>query len=117
VRAVSPATNMADREYVTSLISNSTGSGATFPVDRIAAVVDGRYVNTASTDIRGIDLTLGYTAKRGPDSFSLDANATYLLAWRQRTTPTSSHDRAAQSLRATGRCSGPRERQLAAWRD
>jgi outer membrane receptor protein involved in Fe transport len=89
VRSVSPATNMADRDYVTSLISNSTGSGATFPVDRIAAVVDGRYVNTASTDIRGIDMTLGYTAKRGPDTFSLDANATYLLAWRQRTTPTS----------------------------
>jgi iron complex outermembrane receptor protein len=113
VRAVSPATNMADREYLMSLISGSTGSGATFPVDRIAAVVDGRYVNTASTDVRGVDLTIGYTAKRGADTLSIDANATYLLAWRQRTTPTSS---AIEQRNLSGQPVDFRGRVSASWR-
>ncbi|WP_176597206.1 TonB-dependent receptor [Sphingobium sp. 15-1] len=89
VRHVSPTTNTADRDYVLALVERFGGAGTTFPVDRIAAVVDARYVNTASTDVRGLDMAIGYTARHGRNSFSIDANASYLLAWRQRTTPTS----------------------------
>jgi len=89
VRYVSPATNAADRDYLLALIERFGGAGTTFPVDRIAAVVDARYVNTASTDVRGLDMTVGYTVRHGRDIFSIDANASYLFAWRQRTTPTS----------------------------
>jgi outer membrane receptor protein involved in Fe transport len=113
VRFVSPANNPPDREYVTSLVENFAGSGATFPVDRIAAVVDARYVNTASTDVRGIDMTVGYTAQRGANTFSLDANATYLLAWRQRTTPTSA---VINQRNLSGQPVDLRGRLTAAWR-
>ena len=89
VRLVSPATNADDHDYVSSLIADFASGNTTFPIDHIAAVVDARYVNTASNDVRGIDMTAGYTAHAGANTFSLDGNATYLLAWRQKTTPTS----------------------------
>lgn len=89
VRLVSPATDPSDHDYVSSLIADFAKGNTTFPVDHIAAVVDGRYVNTASNDVRGIDMAAGYTVTSGADTFSVDGNATYLLAWRQKTTPTS----------------------------
>lgn len=113
VRFVSPATNPGDDDYVSSLVADFANGNTTFPVDRIAAVVDARYVNTASNDVRGIDMTIGYTAKAGTDTFSLDGSATYLLAWRQRTTPTST------SIDERNRSSEPaafRGRFTASWR-
>jgi hypothetical protein len=76
-------------------------------VDRIAAVVDARYVNTGSTDVRGVDFTVGYTVQRGADSFSVNANGTWLIAWRQQVTPTSiaidQRNRAGQPVDFKGR--------------
>jgi len=89
VRPVSPATNPADRAEVTTLLAQVTGAGASFPVDSVAAIVDARWVNTGQTDVRGIDASIGYSLEAGGNKFSLDANGTYLTAWRQRTTPAS----------------------------
>lgn len=89
VRLVSPATSAADAAYVAGLIAKANGSGGSFPANSIAAVVDARYVNTGTTDVRGFDFTVGYTVEHGANRFDLGANGTYLLAWRQRTTPTS----------------------------
>ncbi|MEH3102194.1 TonB-dependent receptor [Sphingomonas adhaesiva] len=90
VRQVAPATNPADRAYVTTLLDDLAGGGTTVAVDSIRSVVDTRFVNTAETDVRGVDLTLGYSARHGTGTVSADTNLTYLFAWRQRTTPASS---------------------------
>jgi outer membrane receptor protein involved in Fe transport len=107
VRFVSPASTPADRAYVNALIANYGIAGRIFPVDRIAAVVDARYVNTGSTDVRGVDFTVGYTVQRGADSFSVNANGTWLIAWRQQVTPTSiaidQRNRAGQPVDFKGR--------------
>jgi len=107
VRMVSPATNAGDHDYVSSLIADFANGKTTFPIDRIAAVVDARYVNTASNDVRGIDMAIGYTVRSGVDTFSFDGNATYLLAWRQQTTPTSTpideRNRSGQPVSFRGR--------------
>lgn len=86
VERVSPATNPSDYDKVAALLSGSPTSVA---IDSVSAIVDARYVNTAETEVRGIDFTIGYSTKVGADTLSIDANGTYLLAWRQRTTPTS----------------------------
>ncbi|WP_234002666.1 TonB-dependent receptor [Sphingopyxis sp. MG] len=113
VRFVAPATNAADRDYVQTLLDAMVGGGTSFPVDSIAAVVDTRYVNTASTDVRGIDLMIGYTAKRGANTFSIDGNATWLLAFEERNTPTSP---AVDQRNIAGRPVGFRGRVTAGWR-
>ncbi len=89
VRLVSPGTNATDRADVTALLAQVSGAGASFPVDSVAAIVDARWVNTAQADVRGIDLSIGYSLETGGNKFSIDANGTYLTAWRQRTTPAS----------------------------
>lgn len=86
VQRVSPATDPADYDKVAALLA---GSQTGVAIDSVSAIVDARYVNTAETDVKGIDFTLGYSTKVGADTLSFDANGTFLLAWQQRTTPTS----------------------------
>lgn len=89
VRAVSPATSAADRAEVTALLGSAPGAGSAYPVNAVAAIVDARYVNTGKADVRGLDFSLGYRTIAGRNTFDFNANATYLLAWRQQATPTS----------------------------
>ena len=113
VRLVAPATDAADREYVSSLIDSIVGGDTSFPVDSIVAVIDTRYVNTATTDVRGIDFAFGYAMESGADSFAIDANATWLLAFRERTTPVSE---AVDQRNLAGRPVDFRGRLTASWR-
>ncbi len=113
VRFVDPATNAADRDYVSALITGLPGGGTSFPVDSIAAVIDTRFVNTATTDVRGIDLAFGYTVQSGVDTFALDANGTWLLAFREQTTPVST---VIDQRNLAGRPVDFRGRATASWR-
>lgn len=107
VRSVSPSTNQNDRAYIEDLIVRFGSPGRVYPVERIAAVVDARYVNTGTTDVHGLDFTASYSTRRGADTFSANANGTYLFAWRQRTTPASAaidqRNRAGQPVGFRGR--------------
>lgn len=86
VRPVSPATNSRDRADVAALLGE-TPSGPAYPASAVSAIVDGRYVNTGRIDVRGFDTSIGYRAIVGPNTFDLNADATYLFAWRRQTTP------------------------------
>lgn len=113
VRFVEPATNAADRDYVSSLIAKLAGGDASFPVESIAAVIDTRFVNTATTDVRGIDLAFDFAMQSGADNFALGANATWLLAFREQTTPVSA---AIDQRNLAGRPVDFRGRATASWR-
>ena len=113
VRLVDPANDAADRDYVSALIAGLAEGDASFPVDSIAAVIDTRFVNTATTDVRGIDLALGYTVQSGADTFALDANGAWLLAFREQTTPVSA---VVDQRNLAGRPVDFRGRATASWR-
>lgn len=91
VTRISPTTNPADRALIVSLLSGgflNTGAG-TFPVEAYGAIVDNRFVNTATLRIRGLDVNGGYQFDVGGDRVALAAHATYVLTYDQQITPTS----------------------------
>jgi outer membrane receptor protein involved in Fe transport len=86
---VSPSTDAADLARVTALLNDpsSTAQGS-FPARSIGAIVDTRYVNTATTDVSGVDFAIGYAFDSSLDHFELGATGSYLLHYREKLTPT-----------------------------
>ncbi len=60
-----------------------------FPATDYGAIVDARYVNTASVQVQGADLTVAYAFAVGPDAFDLTSSLTWLERFDARATPTS----------------------------
>jgi outer membrane receptor protein involved in Fe transport len=91
VTRISPATNPADRALIQSFLDSGFVSGGTGPVpaEAYAAIVDNRYVNTATLKLRGVDLSGRYRFDLGDDEVSLAAQATYVIDFKQQVTPTS----------------------------
>ncbi|MBI1198948.1 MAG: TonB-dependent receptor [Phenylobacterium sp.] len=78
----------ADLATINGLITDPTFAfPGLFPADAYGAVVDARYVNTASTRVEGIDLAATYGFDRGPDRFEASLSATYLARYDQQLTP------------------------------
>lgn len=88
VRRVSPGSSAEDLAFVQALLSRS-GASNPYPVESIAAVVDGRYVNTGRVDVAGGDFDINYSFSQGSNRFSVGLGATYLERWREQITPTS----------------------------
>jgi len=91
VRRISPNSSASDLAYIQSLLaspalSNLSGS---FPAESYGAVVDNRYVNTASLRVRGIDGSIRYRFDAAGGQVGLAGEATYMLDYKQRLTPTS----------------------------
>lgn len=90
VRRISPAANADDLAYITALLQDpalSTTNGVFQPVE-YGAVVDSRYVNTASLKVRGIDATASYGFGAWGGDIALSATGSYLLDYEQQLTPT-----------------------------
>lgn len=86
---VSP-TNPTDLARVRALISSPDYLlPGVLPAEGFGAIVDGRWVNTASVQVRGIDGSANYAFERGPDRFRLEASASYMLEYERQLTPTS----------------------------
>jgi iron complex outermembrane receptor protein len=90
VRRVDPANNAADLALVQSYTTApGFGSGSLYPPTTYGAIIDGRWINTSSVDVRGLDLLAAYPLKFGEQILRLDASASWLLDFDSQTTPTS----------------------------
>lgn len=89
VRRISPATNAADRALIAALLNDPATRTVLGPPEAYGAIVDSRYVNTASLRVSGIDLTAAYEHMFGENTVSFNANASHLYRYEQTLTPTS----------------------------
>ncbi|KQW67047.1 hypothetical protein ASE17_20465 [Phenylobacterium sp. Root77] len=87
IQFVSPASS-ADLALINALISDPTFAfpGA-FPAEAYGAIVDARYVNTASTHVSGYDISGDYSFERGADRYSASLSATFISRFEQTLTP------------------------------
>ena len=113
VRRVDAANNPADLALVQGYISDPAFSfGTLFPPSAYGAILDGRWVNTALVDVRGLDGSASYPLTLGDQKVVLEASASYLFAFDVQGTP------AAAVRRQVGRVGYPtrlRSRAGATW--
>lgn len=89
VRLIDPVNNPQDRADMQALLDLPTTALADlFPAEAYGAIVDARFVNTASVLLEGLDANLGYVFDVGDHAFDLDANLTYLNRFDTQATPT-----------------------------
>lgn len=89
IRIIDPINNARDRADMQALLDLPTTALADlFPATDYGAIVDARFVNTASVLVEGLDANLGYGFALGSDTIDLDANLTYLSRFDTQTTPT-----------------------------
>lgn len=89
VRLLDAAGSAEDLALVLGYINDPGFSfGTLFPPTAYGAVLDGRWVNTASVAVRGVDATASYPLLTGATTLSVDASASYLFAYESRSTPT-----------------------------
>lgn len=89
VRRISPANNLADRALIAALLADPATRTVLGPPEAYGAIVDSRYVNTASLRVSGVDITAAYERTFGDDIVSLSGNASHLYRYEQTVTPTS----------------------------
>lgn len=89
VRTLNPA-DSKDLAAVQAILDlPTTALRDQFPASSYGAIVDARYVNTASVQVRGADLNVDYGFTRGPDALDFGLNLTWLERFDARPTPTS----------------------------
>lgn len=90
VRLVSPATSPADLALVNAYLATPgfTG-GALFPASAYGAILDGRWVNSGTVKVRGLDVSGDYPILQGDHALSLDASASRLFDYDIQATPAS----------------------------
>jgi iron complex outermembrane receptor protein len=81
-------TNAADLARVEALINspNYLDPGA-FPANAFGAIVDAGFVNAASLEVSGEDLSAHYGLTAGADRYALDVSASHLDQYSQQVTP------------------------------
>ncbi|HEY9235347.1 MAG TPA: TonB-dependent receptor [Phenylobacterium sp.] len=89
VRRISPATNAADRALIAALLADPATRTVLGPPEAYGAIVDSRYVNTASLRVSGIDLSAAYEHAFGDDVVAISGAASHLYRYEQTVTPTS----------------------------
>ncbi|WP_312218051.1 TonB-dependent receptor [Brevundimonas sp.] len=90
VRRVDPANDAADLALVRSYTTApGFGAGSLFPPTTYGAIIDGRWINTASVAVRGLDLQAAYPMRFGGHTLRWDASASWLLDYDSRMTSAS----------------------------
>jgi len=90
VRRVDPANNAADLALVQSYTTApGFGSGSLYPPTTYGAIIDGRWINTTSVQVRGLDLLAAWPVQLGETTLRFDASASWLLDYESQTTPAS----------------------------
>lgn len=90
VREIDPANSAQDRADMQAILDlPTTNLRDLFAADAYGAIIDARYVNTASVQVRGADLTVGYAFEAGPNAFDMSTSLTWLERFDARATPTS----------------------------
>jgi iron complex outermembrane receptor protein len=81
--------NSADVAKVQALLNQpSTISGAAYPASAYGAIIDARYTNSSAVLVRGLDFDVMQTFSIDRNVFGLAANATYLVDYQRKLTPT-----------------------------
>lgn len=87
VRRITPG-SASDLAAVNALLNDPTYRfPGVFPASAFAAIIDGRWVNTSETLVRGLDGSISYGFDLGDHAFTLEATASYLLDYDQALTP------------------------------
>lgn len=90
VRRVDPANNVDDLALVRSYTTApGFGAGSLFPPTTYGAIIDGRWINTTSVAVRGLDLLAAYPMHFGDHALRWDASASWLLDYDSRMTSAS----------------------------
>jgi len=89
VRLIDPSRNAADLADVTALLARPGANAGSTPANRFGAIVEGRFVNTATLDVRGLDWDVRYARDIGAGRLDTSLSATWLFHYRQRLTPLS----------------------------
>lgn len=80
VRYVSPTTSAEDRALVQSLLDDPGNFNPTvFPATSYGVIVDNRFVNAASIEVEGLDLSARYRFELATGQVMIDGTITHLL--------------------------------------
>ncbi|MDQ0839259.1 TonB-dependent receptor [Sphingomonas faeni] len=87
VQVVSPLSSASDRALIEGLLADPNSLvPSNLPAAVFGAVVDGRYVNASSVNVRGLDVGARSGFSLGAGRAELSANASYLLGFDDKTT-------------------------------
>ena len=90
VTLVSPTTSATNRAAVVALISSPAFLlPGILPADAYGVIIDGRWVNTASVQVRGVDGAVSYGFEISDrDRLRLEASGSWMSDYRRQVTPT-----------------------------
>lgn len=92
VTRISPVTSAADLALINAALASApfVSTGGSFPATDYGAIVDNRYVNTTTLQVRGIDVSASYAFDlSATDHVSVGGAVSYMLDYAQQFTPTS----------------------------
>mgnify|MGYP002723421586 CR=1 FL=1 len=90
VQLVDPANNPADLALVQSYTqAPGFAYAGLYPDTAYGAILDARWGNAASVEVRGLDFTAAWPLRFGDHAVDLDASASYILDYQVRTTQAS----------------------------
>lgn len=85
---VNPGSSASDLALVESFTSQPDFAFAgVFPSTAFGAIIDGRWVNTGTVRVRGLDLSGRYPLEAAGGLLALEGSASYILDYESRTTP------------------------------
>ncbi|MFK0299568.1 TonB-dependent receptor domain-containing protein [Brevundimonas sp. NPDC090276] len=88
VRLVDPAGNPADMALVRSYVeAPGFPAAGLYPPDAYGAILDGRWVNAAAVEVRGLDFAGSWPVRLGAGELTFDVSASYLFDYDQQNTP------------------------------
>jgi iron complex outermembrane receptor protein len=112
VQFVRPATSPSDLAIVQALLAEP-GAGTSFvPATSYVAIADGRYVNTSTLEVSGLDYDLSFSTRSGSDRLSATLSATWLFDYSEGLTPASPQ---VDRLDTVGNPAGIKARLTGSW--
>lgn len=94
VTFIDPVNRPADRALIEAY-AGVPGFSSSFPVTAYGAIVDTRWVNTGAVRVNGVDVTGRHEWAFDAGRLMLDTNASWILNYENRTTPTASVEQVA----------------------
>ncbi|WP_082718749.1 TonB-dependent receptor [Sphingobium chungbukense] len=90
VTLIDPAHNAADLARVRELLAVPGSSvPTTFAPESFRAILDGRYVNSARVDVRGVDIQMRQSLTLGSNRLNISVNSMILIDYKDQLTPAS----------------------------
>ena len=78
-----------DLQTVIDLLNDPAYTSSPIPPELVGAIIDGRFVNTSSNNVRGLDFSVAYAIDTAVGAFDLRVSGSYLIDFEEQLTPTS----------------------------